>query len=355
VFELSQDHGTWTETVLYSFKGGSDGKYPQAALVFDAHGNLYGTTTQGGTGNCSNINLDGCGTVFELSRQRDGTWSESVLYDFQGSPGGAGNGDAAGPNSLVFDTAGNFFGFSSNGGMCTKEGGTIYCGGAAFELHKHAGAWQEKVIYRADDSTGDPAGATFDAQGYLYGSSDFAGPESVGDVFRLVPSSGKGMWTAQILYTFQNGNDGAIPAPGFVFDAQRNLYGSTGGTDSVAGNVFELSPNGNGSWTESVLFSFINEGIIVDAFQGPVMDAKGDVYGATATGGANGDGLVYKLFRKNGAWNGKILHDFAGGSDGAESLGSLVRGKDGAFYGATAEGGTGGCSGGCGTVFRVTP
>ncbi len=276
-----------------------------------------------------------------------------MLYRFQGVPSGSGNGDAAAPNSLVFDAAKNLFGFSSNGGSCFTEGGSAYCDGAAFELRKHAGAWQEKVIYRADDSTAPPAGASFDDQGNLYGSSDFAGPEGVGDVFRLIPPSGKGMWTAQVLYSFQNGNDGAIPSAGVVFDAQGNLYGSTGGTDSVAGNIFELSPTGDGTWTESVLFNFENEGFIVDPLQGPLMDADGNLYGATSTGGATADGLVYKVSRKNGTWSGKILHNFTGGSDGADSLGGLVIGSDGALYGTTAEGGTGNCPDGCGTVFRV--
>jgi len=87
VFELSRQGRTqWAETVIYSFQGGSDGEYPQAALVMDAHGNLYGTTAEGGTGNCTNMGLAGCGTVFELSPQGDGTWSKSVLYSFQGVP-----------------------------------------------------------------------------------------------------------------------------------------------------------------------------------------------------------------------------------------------------------------------------
>src|SRR6202042_420177 len=160
---------------------------------------------------CSNMHLSGCGTVFELLRHADGTWSESVLYSFQGVPSGSGNGDAAAPNSLVLGPSGHFFGFSGGGGSCFTEGGNAYCSGAAFELHKRAGTWREKVIYRADDSTEGPAGPTFDGQGNLYGSSPLAGPEGVGDVFRLIPPSGKGMWSVQVLYTFQNGNDGAIP------------------------------------------------------------------------------------------------------------------------------------------------
>jgi hypothetical protein len=321
--------------------------------LIDARGNLFGVTAEGGTGDCSNRNLIGCGTVFELSPQGDGAWSESVLYSFQGVPSGNGNGDAAEPNSLVFDLSGNLFGFSSEGGTCATQFGSTYCDGAAFELRKHAGAWREKVIYRADDSTALPNGATFDAQGDLYGSSDFAGPEGVGAVFRLLPPSARGKWTAQILYTFLNENDGAFPSAGFTFDAQGNLYGASSGTDSVASNIFELSPTSDGPWTESVVFSFIDEGIDVYPAEGPLMDTNGNLYGATDMGGTEGKGLVYKVSSKNGAWSGKILHDFAGGADGSGSLGGLVIGGDGALYGTTIEGGTGGCQDGCGTVFRI--
>jgi hypothetical protein len=353
VFELQpSDHGPWTETVLYTFQGGSDGSYPQSALVPDRKGNLYGTTSQGGTGDCSNMGMTGCGTVFELSPQDDGTWGLTTIYNFQGVPGGSGNGDAAAPNSLVVEGRGKLAGLASNGGTCLKQGATAFCDGAGFELRQRNGVWSERVIFRADSSTGLPGGALLDAHGNLYGVALAGGPENVGEVFMLTPTSGKGGWAVSALYAFQNQNDGALPVPGLVFDAQGNLYGASAGTDSVTGNVFELTPGANNAWTESVVVSF---DIGVYPQSGPIMDAQGNLFGTTANGGASGDGSVFEAIRNGSGWTYNGLHDFTGGGDGAQPLGGLTIGRSGDLYGTTTTGGSGRCSGGCGTAFRVTP
>jgi hypothetical protein len=225
VFMLSpQGPGQWTESVIYSFQGGGDGQNPWQAPLFDEAGNLYGVTAEGGTGNCTNMNLSGCGTVFELSPQGNGSWTESVLYSFQGVPAGNGNGDAALPNSLVFDRSGNLFGFSSEGGSCSQKDRLAFCDGAAFEIERKHGSWREKIIYRPDGATAVPAGALFDSTGNLYGVSPLGGSGGIGDVFELTPPSGKGQWAASVIYTFQNGPDGAIPVPGLLFDPQGNLF-----------------------------------------------------------------------------------------------------------------------------------
>jgi uncharacterized repeat protein (TIGR03803 family) len=114
VYELTLRHGTWHERVLYSFTGGTDGASPISNVVFDAAGNLYGTTSEGGVG-C------GCGTIFELARGGNGTWTESVVHRFGGSP------DAAFPyNGMVADGVGNFFGTTVHGGSDNE--------GAAYEF-----------------------------------------------------------------------------------------------------------------------------------------------------------------------------------------------------------------------------
>lgn len=354
VFELSPDGRDWAEAVLYSFKGGRDGQYPQNALVFDANGNLYGTTSQGGTGNCINMGLTGCGTVFELSPQGNGQWAETVLYQFQGVPGGNGNGDAAEPNSLAFDSRGNLFGFASNGGSCTAEGKLAFCDGAAFELRRKNGAWRETVIFRADSSAGLPSGVLFDAQGNIYSTAIFGGPENLGAIFKLAPPRGRGAWMASHVYDFQNQNDGALPMPGLVFDAAGNLYGASDGSDSVAGNIFELTPGANGTWTESVLVSFNSRSSGNYPAQGPIRGRHGNLFGTTPLGGNAGGGVAYRVSRKNGAWREKELHQFAGGSDGLEPYGGVVLHR-GTLYGTTMFGGTGGCRSGCGTVFGVAP
>jgi hypothetical protein len=233
-----------------------------------------------------------------------------------------------------------------------KQGAIALCDGAGFELHKRSGAWSEHVIFRADSSTTLPFGALLDARGNLYSVSIYGGPENVGEVFMLTPTSGKSGWTVSALYAFQNQNDGALPVGGMVFDAQGNLYGASAGTDSVTGNVFELTPGANNTWAESVVVSF---DIGVYPQSGPIVDAQGNLFGTTANGGAGGDGSVYEAIRNGTGWTYSDLYDFIGGRDGAQPLGGLTIGRSGDLYGTTTTGGSGRCSGGCGTAFRVTP
>jgi uncharacterized repeat protein (TIGR03803 family) len=112
VYKLTRSNGTWTERVLYSFKGGRDGGSPISTLVSDAKGNLYGTTSDGGSG-CS------CGTIFKMSRAANGTWTETVAYRFPGTPGAG-----FAYNGIVADSAGNFYGATVHGGP--SNDGTIY-------------------------------------------------------------------------------------------------------------------------------------------------------------------------------------------------------------------------------------
>jgi uncharacterized repeat protein (TIGR03803 family) len=159
VFELTPGtNGTWTETVLYSFcslSGCADGAGPGSGLIFDASGNLYGTTVAGGTGSCASD----CGAVFELTPNGDGTWAETVLHSFTGSPDG--REPAAG---VVFDAAGNLYGTTLFGGATYKKEGT------AFELTPSTGGtWTETILHNfcsapACADGGEPsAGLIFDA------------------------------------------------------------------------------------------------------------------------------------------------------------------------------------------------
>lgn len=112
VYELTHAQGTWTEQVLYSFTGGADGGSPISSLVMDAAGNLYGTTSAGGSASC------GCGVIFKVSHGATG-WTESVAYSFLGvpKPGFAYNG-------MVADGKGSFYGATVHGG--TGNDGAIY-------------------------------------------------------------------------------------------------------------------------------------------------------------------------------------------------------------------------------------
>jgi uncharacterized repeat protein (TIGR03803 family) len=356
VFELVPGaNGAWTETVLYSFctlSGCADGGAPNAGLIFDASGDLYGTTTGGGA--------YGWGTVFELTSGANGTWSEKVLYSFCSTSNCA---DGAGPSSkLVFDASGNLYGTTSRGGNsgCKGDG----CG-IVFELAPNAnGEWNETVLHNFDKdgfnskAGGDAfAGLIFDPKGNLYGTTRLGGSHSncqdggCGTVFSLTPSANK--WTFKVLHIFSNdGTDGYWPMAGVVVDPAGNLYGTTSrgghgcGRDGC-GTAYRLVLGANGKWAETVLRNFIKSEASL------IFDVTGNLYGTTWEGGTYGWGTAFKL--KHGTWTKTVLHNFGNGKDGQEPFAGLVFDPAGNLYGTTLGGGSGSCTGGCGTVFEITP
>ena len=274
-----------TEKVLYSFGNGLNAAYPFDTPIFDAAGNLYGTTWEGGTANH--------GTVFELSPDSKGGWTEAVLYSFQGGPtdGGKANG------SVIFDASGNIYG-------TTRYGGGTSC-------------------------------------------------TDCGTVFKLTP--GNGTWTESLLYQFNGTKDGKYPYAGVIMDGLGNLYGTTnaGGAHHF-GAVFELSPS-KGGWTESTLLSF-NGKDGNSPVAGLVMDGSGNLYGTTQKGGANNLGVVFELSPSKHGWKETVLHSFAGGTtDGSGPGAGVIFDTAGNLYGSTYAGGTGSCTNGCGTVFELSP
>jgi uncharacterized repeat protein (TIGR03803 family) len=192
--------------------------------------------------------------------------------------------------------AGNLYG-------TTQQGGS-YNGGTVFELiPKTGGGWTEKVLHRFDDGkgSGPSAGVTFQA-GNFYGTTVGGGTHYYGTVFELSPKVGGG-WTETVLYTFgDNGTDGNSPFSGVTFDAG-NIYGTTftGGNDrSCTGNgggcgtVFELTPVSGGGWTETVLYNFSKP----DGFEPEsrlIVDDSGNLYGTTALGGTYNNGTVFEI------------------------------------------------------------
>jgi uncharacterized repeat protein (TIGR03803 family) len=243
VFKLTPTvGGAWTETVLYDFHNGSDGHIPRASLIFDTAGNLYGTTEEGGTGNCLDGQTHGCGTVFELTPTLGGEWTETVLHDF--GSGTDGRNPIAG---LIFDAAGNLYGTTLGGGAYTNDG-------TVFELSPAGGGWTETVLHSFNEQGSGGYGPStgpllFDAAGNLYGTVGAGGAYFGGTAFKLTPTVG-GAWTDTVLYSFGNGTDGNSPSTGLTFDAAGNLYGTTfyGGTYPCGqqlrgcGTVFELTP-----------------------------------------------------------------------------------------------------------------
>jgi len=285
VFELTpMQGGGWTETVLHSFNdNGADGAYPLASLIFDAAGNLYGTTQQGGIHSCKGKT---CGTVFEMTPREGGGWSESVLHSF-------GNGtDGVNPQgSLISDASGNLYGTTYQGG--------IHSQGTVFEMTpRDGGGWTETVLHsfgRGTDGVSPNATLIFDTTGNLYSTTIAGGIHNGGTVFELSPQDGGG-WTETVLHSFGNGTDGANPQAGLVIDATGNLYGTaiTGGIHSD-GAVFELSPQPGGGWAETVLHSFGNGADGINPYAGLIVDAAGNLYGTTVAGGIHADGTVFEI------------------------------------------------------------
>ena len=281
VFELTpKAGGGWTETVLHNFNGnGEDGAYPVASMILDASGNLYGTTLEYG--------VFGLGTVFELTPQTGGGWKEKVLLSFND------HGGAYPAASLILDASGNLYG-------TTYEGGAFGVG-TVFELTpKTGGGWKEKVLHdfnnNGKDGSYPEAGLIFDDTGNLYGTTYGGGAYNVGALFGLTPKASGG-WAEKILHNFNDsGKDGAYPVAGLIVDTSGNLYGTTYGGAFGLGTAFELTPNAGGGWKEKILHSFNDNGKGGNHPQASlVFDAAGNLYSTTYDGGAYGDGTVFEI------------------------------------------------------------
>jgi uncharacterized repeat protein (TIGR03803 family) len=383
VFELSpKAGGGWTEKILYNFgcdnQFGEDG--PIGSLIFDANGNLYGATAAGGTGECYNPFNDqnellGCGTVFELTPS-DGAWTEKVLHNFTDSTR-----DGASPNGgLIFDAAGNLYGTTGQGGSgCLVKEGSTGCG-TVFELSPTAGGgWAEQVLYRFGEAEADgtypSAGLVMDTAGNLYGTtwnggdSTLCAPDGCGTVFELSRGLGRS-WKEKVLYDFGSSNGvEQASSGGLIFDSAGSLYGTTSiGGGVSAGTVFELSPMEGGSWTEKVLYNFCSKPDCTDGEApeaGLILDASGNLYGTTNKGGAGlGYGTVFELTPEaDGSWTERVLYSFGGGLGhfvgGAFPDSGLIMDGEGNLYGTAPVGGIGyerrGGFYGYGTAFEVRP
>jgi uncharacterized repeat protein (TIGR03803 family) len=352
VFELTRTSGGWTKTILYEFSEDGDGFQPDSGLVFDKAGNLYGTTVQGGT----SFN---CGTVYRLSPNSNGTWTENILYNFKTE----GSGDGCAPISgVILDAAGNIYG--------TTPGHGEYGFGTVYKLTNSGGVWSETILHNFNFGTSDgqgPLGLAMDAAGNLYGTTTSGGQSGVGIVFELSQSGGT--WTENILYDFQGGPaDGAFPESGLTFDEAGNLYGTTlyGGSGTVCppgtcGTVYRLKRT-QGTWVEELLYSFQggNDGSF--PFAGvTILGHK--LYGTTGFGGDGpcvqngsvGCGTLYVLEELNGKVVERTIQ--LDGSDGYLPEANLVADKKGVLFGTTLDGGSSTeCdTGGCGVVFSVAP
>jgi len=306
VFELSPpatSGGTWTYKVIASFDDGVVAINPVGGLVFDAAGNLYGTSAGG-------IEIEllcgetPCGNVFELQPPAvsGGAWTGKSIYNF----GTSGANDGTVPNYVVFGAGGALYGTTSFGGAL--ETGTFY---KLTPPATSGGAWTEKILFSFPNNLGIPSGGlTAGGNGSFFGTAAFTGSSGSGIVFQLIPPSGGKGWTQSVLYNFTGGSDGSGPVQGVLRDTSGNLYG-------VA--------NGGANFDPGMCL-------------------------------ANGCGTVYKLSPpavSGGAWTETSLHDFAGGHDGGNPVGRpiLLRGF---LFGTTAYAGTPNYGLG-GVVYRITP
>jgi uncharacterized repeat protein (TIGR03803 family) len=243
VFELvPQTDGTWAETILYSFAGEPDGAWPAGPLVFDAAGNLYGTTSTGGNYQLSQCYLSGyagCGTVYELSPQSNGSWTETVLHNFTGC---CLNNNHDGQNpyyGVIFGPEGKLYGATQNGGGCNAG-----CG-IAFDLGLEETGWKESVLATfGQEGNGDsPTGLILGQNGNLYGTTVFGG-DSNGTIFAL--NRGSKGYHEKVIYSFTGGSDGSVPES-IVFGPGGKFYGVAfwGGNQFEGagdGTIFEATP-----------------------------------------------------------------------------------------------------------------
>jgi uncharacterized repeat protein (TIGR03803 family) len=297
VFKLAPDG---TETVLHAFQGGADGAQPQAGLIADQAGNLYGTTTAGGSG------TDNAGTVFEIAPGG----GETILYSFCGQANCA---DGAGPIAgLILDGEGNLYGTTTRGGSTACEGGC----GVVFKL---APGGVQTVLYAfkgGKDGEAPEAGVVMDGAGDLVGATLEGGgnsayckrifPSGCGTVFRIAPDGSE-----KILYRFCSQAtcaDGAAPElAGLVMDDKGDVYGTAAyGGEYGHGVVFRLTPSGKESVLhafqgpptdghETVLTSFEPAADGVFPYGGVIVGSAGDLIGTTGYGGAHGSGTVFAL------------------------------------------------------------
>lgn len=319
-----------TFTSLYSFQGNPDGANPAGALAEDPSGNIYGTTSDGGAANR--------GTVFMINP----AGQESLCYSFAGEP------DGAFPNGgLLINSAGStLYG-------TTQSGGSINAG-SLFEMTLPCNG-ADTVLYNFNTSVDGffpQAGVVLGASGDLYGTTQQGGPHSAGTVFAIDPSSQSEVSPFPVAF---NGTDGDSPYAGLVQDQNGNFYGDTTfGGAAGSGEIFEIDVTG----LVTVLYSFTGQSDGGFPYGTIAIDAKGNLYGTTNGGGANGFGVVFE-YSPSSPGQVTVLHQFAGlaSSDGQLPLGGLVIDSQGNLYGTTQQGGSS-CSystHGCGTIFEIDP
>ena len=313
-----------SETVVYSFRGNAFGSEPVGSLVGDSKGNAYGTASTGGSSNCPG----GCGLVF-----KGGPFGFAIVYSFTGGPN-----DGANPRGMLLldKSSGNLYGTTAEGG--TNGNGTVF---------KITPSGTETILWSfgasgSGDGTGPNGSLAMDAHGNLYGTTHSGGAFNSGSVFKITASG-----VESVLYSFQDGTDGAWPLGGPILDKAGNIYGTTSVGGGGAGTVFELSASGE----ETILHKFdstSSDG--VQPCSSLVFGPKGDLFGTTEFGGTQGKGTVFVLNPDTGYE--KVLYSFGSQSgDGIWPFAGVTFDTKGNLYGTTLNGGFDNL----GTVYSLTP
>jgi uncharacterized repeat protein (TIGR03803 family) len=361
VFKLTPGSSGYTESVLYNFRGGTDGSKPFGGLVEDRAGDFFGVTIIGGGG-------ADMGTVFELI-PAGSHYRETVLYSFSG---GLDGGQPIGPP--VMDSAGGIYGVTQFGGPTGS--------GVVFKLTPSGTGYTQRVIYAIPgnaDGYLPQAGLTIARNGWIYGTTYYGGDMSscngagCGTVFRIAQTSSG--YAGKVIYRFHGGglSDGALPLGVPTVD---NRTGDVYGTTQYGGNgcrgigcgvVFKLSPSSAG-YTQNILYSFTGKTDGFDPQGQLLLTASGKLFGTVALGGIRcngiGCGAVFVLRPTPSGYVHRTLYNFLGPNDGADPESSgLIADTNGALYGTTRSGGSasqcadGGPGGvvGCGIVFKLVP
>jgi uncharacterized repeat protein (TIGR03803 family) len=343
----AQDHPAyWHVTTLYAFTGNADGAQPSGGVVLDPAGNVYGTTTYGGSFGGDNCGTNGCGVAFKIDTSRH----ESLLHSFTGP-----SADGANPTEGVTrDSAGRLYGLTTfQLSLYQLQPGASFCDVVPCP-------WKESILYNSDDGQlgGFPTGIpVLDAQGNFYAVSNTGGSGTncggpCGFVFKVGP---QGQFT--VIYNFQGGSDGATPTGPLLLEPDGSLYGTTVNGGAGFGTVYKIDASGS----ESIVYSFTGGIDGFSPYSGVIADDQGNLYGTTVVGGQHSNsciggtcGVVFKLIpNENGTWTESPLYSFQGGADGANPYGGLLRDSQGNLYGTTYYGGV--CQFGpyCGTVYKL--
>ncbi len=352
VFELSPNgHGGWRNKVLLTFQGYIvDGGSPSAPVIFDRRGNLYVIS------NCTHDCASQLGgNVVMLTPTPQGQWNETVLQGFEGGCVNFfylyGTGSPI-QCSIALGSGGHIYGATVNTGI-HGTGGVVF---SLREISVSYWYYLRLYVFTGGSDGDDPQGLlTFDQSGNIYGTTGAGGSAGMGTVYMLTPNHGSQGWSETVLYSFHGGtSDGANPFAGVVLDAAGNVYGTTSqGGSAGMGTVYMLTPQSDGTWTETILYSFQGGNDAATPNSSLTFDAVGNLYG-TAGGGTYGQGTLFRVTPSSGGhWTESIVHTFTGGTDGGLPYGGVTIDASGNMFGTASVGGTFGQQGG--VAFEITP